>query len=140
MKKLNNKQDKNPFKIPEKYFEEVNRKIISATSGYIQETEKRGFYSRFRSFFLIAASVTGFIILGYSTVKLISRHNFNSTLSDVQNSESDELYINDIDMLTLEENAALLVLTGEEADVNKSDIINYLLLENIEIDEIYEQL
>jgi hypothetical protein len=140
MKKLNDKQDKNPFKIPEKYFEEVNRKIISSTSGYIQKTERKGFYSRFRSHLLIAASVTGLIILGYSVVKLISSDKLNSTLSDIKNNESIELYINDIDMLTLEENAALMVLSEEEADVNKSDIINYLLLENIEVDEIYELL
>jgi hypothetical protein len=50
------------------------------------------------------------------------------------------LYINDIDILSLEEKAALLGLSDEGADINKSDIINYLLLENIEINEIYEQL
>ena len=140
MQKLNNIPDKNPFKVPEKYFEEVNRKIISATSGNNREIKKRGFYNRFRPYILAAASVTGFIILGYSALKLSSPDTLNSLLSDVKNNELNELYINDIDILSLEENAALQVLPEEGADVNKSDIINYLLLENIEINEIYEQL
>jgi hypothetical protein len=137
MQKFNNITDKNPFKVPEKYFEELNRKVISATSGYNQEIKKRGLYNRFRPFFLIAASVTGFIILGYSATKLLNHNRLSSLLSDVKNSE---LYTNDIDILTLEENAEFPFLSEEGADINNSDIINYLLLENIDIDEIYEQL
>ena len=140
MQKLNNIADKNPFKVPENYFEELNGKIISATSGYNQEIKKRGLFNRFRPYFLIAASVTGFIILGYSAIRLLSPDRKNSLISDVQYNELNELYINDIDILTLEENAALQILPEEGADLNKSDIINYLLLENIEINEIYEQL
>jgi hypothetical protein len=140
MQKFNDISDKNPFRVPEKYFEEVNRKIISATSGHTREIEKRGFYDRFRPYLLTAASVTGFIILGYSAVKLLSHDRLTSLVSDVNNNDPNELYINDIDILSLEENAALLGLSDEGADINKSDIINYLLLENIEINEIYEQL
>ncbi len=33
MKPTENIPGKNPFKVPENYFEEVNRKIISATAG-----------------------------------------------------------------------------------------------------------
>ena len=45
MQKLNEIPDKNPFKVPENYFEEVNRKIISATTGDNQYVKKVGFYS-----------------------------------------------------------------------------------------------
>jgi hypothetical protein len=48
--------------------------------------------------------------------------------------------MNDIDIQSLEENAASLVLPEEAPEVNKTDIIDYLLLENIEINDIYEQL
>ena len=72
MQKLNEIPDKNPFKVPENYFEEVNRKIISATSGQEQEVKKIGLYNRFRPSFLIAASVTGFILLSYTAIKLLN--------------------------------------------------------------------
>ena len=42
--------------------------------------------------------------------------------------------------LSLEENASSLVLSDEGPDVSKKDIIDYLMLENIEINDIYEQL
>jgi hypothetical protein len=37
MKKLNETPGKNPFKVPENYFEEVNRKILSETAGHIMK-------------------------------------------------------------------------------------------------------
>jgi len=140
MKKLNEITDNNPFKVPENYFEEVNRKIISATSGYDRDIKKVGSYSRLRPYFLIAASVTGFIILSYIGVKLLTPPGINSQLSEVTYNEFPDSYLNDIDILTLEENAADIVFYEEGPGVNKNDIIEYLLLENIEINDIYEQL
>ena len=58
-KELNDKPDKNPFKVPDNYFEEVNRKIISVTSGFEQEVKVISTYNRFRTYLLIAASVAG---------------------------------------------------------------------------------
>lgn len=139
MQKLNEIPDNNPFKVPENYFEEVNSKIISTTSGYNQEVRKIGSYNRFRPYFLIAASVTGFILLGYAAVKMLTPGRINSQVSEVMFEEYSESYINDIEIITLEENAASLFLSEEVPDVNKSDIIDYLLLENIEISYI-EQL
>lgn len=139
MQKLNEIPDNNPFKVPENYFEEVNSKIISTTSGYNQEVRKIGSYNRFRPYFLIAASVTGFILLGYAAIKMLTPGRINSQVSEVMFEEYPESYINDIEIITLEENAASLFLSEEVPDVNKSDIIDYLLLENIEISYI-EQL
>ncbi|MDO9340558.1 MAG: hypothetical protein Q7T72_08535 [Bacteroidales bacterium] len=140
IKKLNEIPGKNPFKVPENYFEEVNSKIISTISGYNQEVRKIGLYNRFRPYFLIAASVTGFILLGYATVKMLNPGRINSQESEVMFEEYPEPYINDIEIIMLEENAASLFLSEEVPDVNKTDIIDYLLLENIEISDIYEQL
>jgi len=140
MQKLNKIPHKNSFRVPENYLEEVNRKIISATSGYGHKVKKIGLYNRFRSYFLIAASVTGFILLSYAAVKLLTTERINSQVSEVMYEEYAESYINDIDLLSLEENAASLVLSEEGPEVNKKDIIDYLLLENIEINDIYEQL
>jgi hypothetical protein len=140
MQKQNEIPDKNPFKVPENYFEEVNRKIISVTSGLNQEVKKVGLYNRFRPYLLIAASVTGFILLSYTAVKLLTPDRINSQVSEIMYEMYPESYLNDIDILTLEENAASLVLFEKGPEVNSTDIIDYLLLENIEINDIYEQL
>jgi len=49
-------------------------------------------------------------------------------------------YLNDIDISSLEEKASTLVLSEEGPAVSKKDIIDYLLLENIELNDIYEHL
>jgi len=140
MNKLNEIPCKNPFKVPENYFEEVNRKIISATSGYEKEIRKIGFYNRFRPYFLVAASVTGFIILSYAAVNFLSHDKKNIQVSEAINEENPELYLNDIDIFTLEENVASMVFSQEESEANKADIVDYLLQDNIEISDIYEKL
>lgn len=140
MKKLNEIPGKNPFKVPENYFEEVNRKILSVTSGYDHEVKKSSFYYRFRTQLAVAASVAGFILLSYAAVKILTVGKNNLQVTEVITGEYSEMYINDIDLTTLEENAASLDFTGEGPEISKSEIIDYLLLENIEISDIYEQL
>jgi hypothetical protein len=75
MKKLNDIPGKNPFKVPDNYFEEVNRKIISVTSGIDQKVRKVSVYNRFRTNLLIAASVAGLILISYTAIKLLTDKN-----------------------------------------------------------------
>jgi len=140
MKKFDKIQEKNPFKVPENYFDEVSRKIISATSGYIPEIKKESVYRRLKSYLAVAASIAGFVLISYITVKLFVPDKKISNLSDIDLIEVSDLWINDINILTLEENAASLVLFEQMPEVDKTDIIEYLLLENIDINDIYEQL
>jgi hypothetical protein len=138
MKKLNETPGKNPFKVPENYFEEVNRKILSETAGHNHEVKKGGLFTRFRVQLAVAASVAGFIILSYSAVKLLTAEKNNFQVSEVLFEEVNESYINDIDLTTLEEDASSLDLYEEGSGVSKNEIIEYLLFENIEISDIYE--
>ena len=140
MKELNDIPEKNPFKVPDNYFEDVNRKIISATSGAEQEVRKISVYNRFRTQLLIAASVVGFILISYSAVKLLTHEKANPEVSEVLHEINTESYINDLDISSIEEDASSLVLSEEGPDVSKKDIIDYLLKENIELSDIYEQL
>jgi hypothetical protein len=140
MNKLNDIPDKNPFKVPENYFEDVNRKIISATSGQIGEIRKVSIYNRFRTSILIAASFAGFVLIGYTALKLLSPDKKDIQVTEVLHDISPDSYINDIDILSLEEDASYLVLTEEVSGADKKDIIDYLVLDNIEINEIYEKL
>ena len=140
MKKSDNIPKKNPFKVPDNYFEEVNRKIISATTGIDKEVKVVSIYSRFRTSLLIAASVAGLILLSFAAIKILTPVRPYSQLSEVLKEMSPDSYINDIDLQPLEEDASSLVLSEEGPDVSKKDLIDYLLNENVEINDIYAQL
>jgi hypothetical protein len=140
MENINNIPNKNPFKVPDNYFDEVNRKIISAVSGINTEEKKISIYNRFRTSILVAASIAGIIIISYSAAKLLTHKNVNSEVAEVLHEVSTESFIYDIDISALEEDASKLVLQEEGPDVSKNDIIDYLLKENIDISDIYEQL
>jgi hypothetical protein len=140
MKKLNDIPEKNPFKVPDNYFEEINRKIISVTSGSDHEVRKISIYNRFRTSLLVAASVTGLIIISYTAIKLLTPDKRNSQVSVVLHEINPDSCINDIDLSSLEEDASSLVLSVEGPDVSKKDIIDYLMLNNVDLNDIYEQL
>lgn len=140
MKMINDIPGKSPFKVPENYFEEVNRKILSETTGKKHEVKQAGLYLRIRPYLAIAASVAGFILITFTTVKLLTAKDNNYTMSEIVSDESPELFINDIDLFSLEENAAFSASIERDSGVSSEEIIDYLLSENIEIDDIYEQL
>jgi hypothetical protein len=140
MNKLNDIPDKNPFKVPDNYFEDVNRKILSATSGKDREIRMGNKHNRFRISLMIAASVAGLMLIGYTALKLISPDRKNTQVTEVLQQMSPDSYLNEIDILSLEEDASSLVLTDEGSGASRKDIIDYLILDNIEINEIYEKL
>jgi len=47
--------------------------------------------------------------------------------------------VNDIDISSIEESASTMTIPNDSLDVSKKDIIDYLIKENIEINEIYER-
>jgi hypothetical protein len=141
MEKLKNIPDRNPFRVPENYFEEVNKKILASSAGTESESKKSGFYIRLRPFLAVAASVAILIAVSYTAVRLF---NHGSSKKDIINGisfqEFSDSYLNDIDILTLEQNSDPLVMSGKVPDLSKPEIIDYLLLENINENEIYELL
>jgi hypothetical protein len=140
MKKLDNIPEKNPFKVPENYFEEVNRRIISMTAGADKEVKVVSIFTRFRTSLLVAASVAGLILLSFAAIKLLAPLRPTSQVSEILHEMSPDSYLNDIDITSLEEDASSLILSEEGPDVGKKDIIDYLLNENVEINDIYAQL
>src|ERR1035437_2996779 len=140
MTKLNDIPPKNPFKVPDNYFDVVNRKIISATSDIEPEIRKISIYNTFRTSILIAASVAGLIIISYTAVRLFYSDRSNSSVSEVLHEINPDSLINEVDISSLEESASSLMVPQEGPDVSKKDIIDYLLLENVEINDIYERL
>jgi len=139
MKKPEKTEARNPFRVPEGYFEEVNRKILSATSGRI-ETGRRGYlFSGFRSYLMAAASIAGFIILSYTAIKIFTSKSVHQAPAAVFPEDNVSLYINDLDIYSLEERAAALSIPEQRPDASNTEIIDYLVFENIEINDIYEQ-
>jgi hypothetical protein len=139
MNKLNEIPGKNPFKVPDNYFEEVNRKIISEAARTDHDIKKVSFLSRYRNNLLIAASVTGFILLTYTGIKVFSHSDRNTKVSEILNDINPDSFMNDIDISSLESETTILPPQAGP-DVSKKEIIDYLLLENIELSDIYEQL
>ncbi len=140
MKKLTETGNKNPFRIPEGYFEDANRRIIASTSGPDREEKKVYSFFRLRPYLLAAASIAGFIILSYTAIKIISPGNGRSIQAEALPADSLSPYVYELDINSLEEKAAALPVPDHGPDVSKAEIIDYLVLENIEINDIYEQL
>jgi len=140
MKKLNEIPGKNPFKVPENYFEDVTRKIISETSGSESGISQRGTIRKMKPLFAIAASIAAFILISYTAFKIFIPGNTTHIVTGLSEQEFFETYLNDIDLLTLEEQAGTLTPVIDINDVNTSEITDYLLFININENEIYEFL
>jgi len=139
MKKIENIPDKTPFKVPDGYFDEVNNRIIRATTGKIQDEKRSMIYHRIRPFLLAAASVAGFILLSYTAIRLVNSRNISHTAGIVKVDYNSPVF-NDLDIYSIEENSAPFAIPEQGPDVSKSEIIDYLVFDNIDINEIYEQL
>ncbi len=140
MKDLKEITGGNPFKVPENYFEEVNRKIISATAGEETQARPAGIYRRMKPFLAIAASVAVLILLSYTALKIFLPADEKGVMPEISLREFSEIYLDDLDILTLEENTDPLAFSDKVPDVSNSEIIEYLILENVNLDEIYEIL
>lgn len=127
---------KNSFKVPENYFDEVNRKILFATSGI--EKPRVSLFRISRPFLAAAAALAALIVIGFFTVKLISPSGYPE-VSEIVNPEN-EYYLNEIDLQSLEESAALTGIFEESPDFSNNEIIDYLLYVDIQITEIFDQL
>jgi hypothetical protein len=137
MKKSDDINGTNPFRVPENYFEEVNSKIISSASGIGKDPAKISIFSRFRTGILVAASFTGLLLISYTAIRLFTTNKTNTQFSEVFREINTETLIYDIDVSSLEENATSIGIPEDVPDVPKKDIIDYLLLENIELNDIY---
>lgn len=140
MKDLKEITDRSPFKVPDNYFEELNSRIIDATSGPEQQKKPAGLYRKIRPFLTMAASFLILAILSYSALKLFLPAEKTPSITELSFQEFSETILNDIDIYTLEERIYPIALIENVPDVSDSDIIDYLILENIDLNDIYEVL
>jgi hypothetical protein len=137
MEKLNETYSKSPFKIPDNYFDDVNRKIIAETSDK-PAAKKVSLFGRIKPFLAIAAFISGVILITYTALTLFRSNDMNNTIPEISMQEFSESYLNDIDINTLEETSEAILLTEGYREISSPEIIDYLLLENIDVNEIYE--
>jgi hypothetical protein len=140
MKEIKKISDKNPFRVPEDYFKEINRKIISSTSGYSPEQKGSGLYRKLRPYLAVAASVAILAVLSYAALTFYSSGRNRSELPALTLNEFSDNYLNEIDFLTLEEKAGSIDSEATRMNLTSNDIVDYFVFENIDINEIYTQL
>jgi len=140
MKRIDETAGRNPFKVPENYFEDVTRRIIAETAEKAAEPVKPRLYGRLRPYLAMAAAVALLAVLSYATVKVFLPLKDRQSIHEISMQEFSDSYLNDIDILMLEESAGSLLFSEEVPEVSQTDIIDYLVLENIDINEIHELL
>ena len=102
--------------------------------------KKSSLYGKIKPYLAVAAFVSGFILISYTTLRLFRSDDPDNVVPQISLQEFSDSYLNDIDLNTLEESGAAFLISDEIPDVSKSEIIDYLLKDNININEIYEQL
>lgn len=140
MKDFKEIADKNPFVVPQNYFEEVTGKIIASTEGSEPATRTKGLYHRLKPYLAIAASVAVLVLISFTALKIFRPQDKAGVIPLMSLQEFSDTYINDIDVLTLEEDLTSIASYDRVPDVSNAEIIDYLILENVDLDDIYEIL
>ena len=140
MKEFKEIPKENPFKVPANYFEELEGRILKATIGADQQPARNGLIRRLLPYMAVAASVALLAIIGYTVLYTGSDGNGTKIMSEITVNEFTDNYFNDIDLITLEDKVAESGLFIEKTGVNKEVIIDYLVNENIDVSDIYENL
>jgi hypothetical protein len=136
MEKLDKIPGGNPFKVPENYFEEVQRKIVLATSGKGTDVGKPVFSTKLKPWLRIAASVTILCLLTFSGMLYFSHRERTVHPSAFSSEEFQPVLLEEIDITSLEENITLEGVPAMGYQVDSNDIVDYLLSDNIDITEI----
>jgi hypothetical protein len=139
MKELNEISQKSPFKVPDNYFEEVKRKIITSTADQPLPKEK-GIYRKLRPYLAAAATVAVLTLITIAVTHIITPAKSKQAVPEITLNEFSDNYLNDIDLLTLEEKAGNIEPDLARINITSKDIIDYLMMENVEIIDLYEQL
>jgi hypothetical protein len=140
MKEINEISRKNPFKVPDNYFEEVKKKVIASTADSSSRTKEKSIYLKFKPYLAVAATVAVLLLISYTVINYIPSGKNKSAIPDITLNEFSDNYLNDIDLMTLEEKAVEIEPDLTHIYINSKEIIDYLVFENIEISDLYEQL
>jgi len=141
MEQLNNNGNKNPFRVPENYFEELTGRILDNTS------EKRGPGRKFtlsalKPYYTLAAVIAGAAIITLAILKVatpynrVTLHGNYEIIADVP-----QFLIDGMDMYIIE--SQLNDEMRNESQTSADDrelIIEYLMLNEVDMSLLYDYL
>ncbi len=139
-------KNSNPFKVPDGYFENLTDRTMSAISKIRKEeetVEKRPARKvSLRPYLALAAAIVGFAVIATVMIRLVT-----GPVKDNAGNYTTELYsdlaLEDIDTYLIESELSQAGVTeNPELDetVSSEAIIDYLLQENVDVDDIYALL
>lgn len=134
----NDIKSKNPFKVPEDYFEEVTRRIIHAASETGIPQSKKIIPFRTRNFISVAASLAVLLAIGILAVKLVLQSPDTRKVPRISLQEFSDIYLYEINITDLEKDSEITAFSEDIPEVRSNEIIDYLMLENIKEYDIYE--
>jgi len=97
-------------------------------------------YRRIRPFLAIAASIALLAVIGFGALRLLVPEGRLPEIPEISLEEFTDRYLYDIDILTLEEGATPVASFDNVPGLTSSEIIDYLILENVDLNDIYEIL
>jgi len=135
----------NPFKVPDGYFESLTERTMSAIKAH----EVKGSHENkpvrrlnIRSLLAMAAAVAAFAVLATVTVRLITG-GMNQRQQDEGNGLYADLAVEEIDTYMIESEwneTEIPDITEVEKAISTDAIIDYLMTENIDLNDINELL
>jgi hypothetical protein len=135
-----------PFKVPDGYFETLTDRTMSAISEIRKEEEaqeKRPVRKlSLRPYLALAAAVIGFAVIATVMIRLASGPAENNTVNRDTELYTD-LVLEDIDTYLIESElnqAGITENPGLDETVSSEAIIDYLVQENVDVDDIYALL
>lgn len=153
--KLNDKiSKKNPFIVPEGYFDSLADRTMavireeearSQAAGLVDmapRADKAGGTIRLKPFLALAAAILGFAILATVMVQLVSSDK-NAGFYEAGSSLYADLAFEEVDTYIIESELSRTdpeITEVQKDDISSDAIIDYLMNEDIDLNEIYELL
>lgn len=127
-------REKNPFRVPGNYFDEVSREIYNKTTGTGSIKGKSRIIRLVKPALMLAAAMIAFAVISYTGLRLLFPE------YDVPAEENYTELLNQFEEVEL-----INILTEQEPDIGihsaeSDEIIDYLLDNDIEYNEIIEFL
>lgn len=140
MKELKDIPKQNPFRVPGDYFENLTESVISKTKLIEPGEKKKVVVRRIRPLLAVAASIAFLAVLGLGAIYLNHNGHKRQSTELAVAAEINNIDLSDVDIATLEEKVAENDSFQEIPEISRNEIIDYLILEDINILDIYEQL
>jgi hypothetical protein len=148
--KLNDKiKNSNPYKVPEGYFDRLTERTMSAIRENRDQGEPLATDTKpdrritLRPFFALAAAILGVAILATVMIRLVSTSRLSERY-DTGYSLFADLATEELDTYMLEyelnQSDPLEMGQSQDGDISSEAIIDYLVMEDIDLNDIYELL